>query len=267
MLDRIAVTTAAILLLTALPAGATERSASVFPAAVPWNVGEKLSFKIKVGIIPAGRATMEVRDIQEIRPSTANPAFTASVYHIVATAKSNKFVDVFYKVRDRNESWLDREKLITHRFEQHNHEGKYVLDQIITYDWIGKWFRSVKNVKGRDPRINDGSLTVPAVDTLSVLYLTRTKDLEAGAEFTMDVHTRKAWPLVLKVIKRETVKVEAGKFDCYLVEPFMREKGIFVQKGKRIRVWLTADERRMPVLMKAEIFIGHVSAELVEYSP
>ena len=50
---------------------------------------------------------------------------------------------------------------------------------------------------------------------------------------------------------------------CYRVEPVLRERGIFISKGKKLEVWLTADARHMPVLMRSEIFIGHVSAELV----
>ncbi|MBI1979160.1 MAG: DUF3108 domain-containing protein, partial [Elusimicrobia bacterium] len=56
----------------------------------------------------------------------------------------------------------------------------------------------------------------------------------------------------------------AGKFDCFLVEPFIRERGLFIQKGKKLKVWLTADEKKIPVKMRAEVFIGHVSAELTE---
>jgi len=71
------------------------------------------------------------------------------------------------------------------------------------------------------------------------------------------------YPLMVKVKKRQTIKVKAGRFDCFLVEPQLRKPGIFISKGKKLEVWLTADERRMPVLMRSEVFIGHVSAELV----
>src|SRR5439155_86286 len=74
----------------------------------------------------------------------------------------------------------------------------------------------------------------------------------------------KTWPLVVNVKKLEKVKVKAGKFLCYRVEPVLRERGIFISKGKKLEVWMTADARHMPVLMRSEIFIGHVSAELVK---
>lgn len=241
-----------------------ENKAKIDPIAAPWKVGEKLIFEIKWGIVPAGEGTLEVKEQTTLSLNT-NDKRQTPVYHFVATAKSNSFLDVFYKVRDINESWLDTQEWVSHRFEQHNQEGKYILDQVVEYDWKNKHFKNLEKVKGREPKVEEGALTIPAVDTLSSLYLARSKSLRVGEEFSFDVHSGKNWPLVLKVLKRETVKVSAGSFDCFLVEPFLRERGIFIQKGKKMQVWITADQRQMPVLMKAEIFIGHVSAELKEF--
>lgn len=229
---------------------------------VPWTVGEKLVFEIGYGVVKAGEATMEVAGVDTLTLSSGTVKKQA--YHIVATAHSNAFVDAFYKVRDKNESWLDLEHWITHRFEQHNQEGKYILDQFVEYDWKNGWFKNTENVKGRAPKYEEGPLKIPAVDTLSSLYLARAKTLTVGSEFTLDVHSGTNWPLVVKVLRIERVKVPAGKFDCYVVEPFLRERGIFIQKGKKMQVWLTADERKIPVKMTAEVFIGNVSAELKE---
>lgn len=230
----------------------------------PWKVGEKFSYAIRWGILTAGKASLEVKEIALIQISSGPSSKKIPTYHLVAAANSNSVIDLFYKVRDINESWLDISQWISHRFEQHNQEGKYILDQIVEFDWTAKRFKNSENVKGREPKVEEGDLTIPAVDTLSSLYQTRAKSFNVGDEFTLDVHSGRNWPIVVKVLKRETIKVEAGKFDCYLVEPFLRERGLFIQKGKKLQVWLTADEKKIPVLMKAEIFIGKVSAELTK---
>ena len=67
------------------------------------------------------------------------------------------------------------------------------------------------------------------------------------------------------MLKKETVKTDAGKFKCIVVEPQFRGAGIFVSKGKDLKVWLTDDEYKMPVKMTVEVFIGSVSAELLDY--
>ena len=79
------------------------------------------------------------------------------------------------------------------------------------------------------------------------------------------VNREKQYPLIVKVLKKETVKTPAGKFNCIVVEPQIRGEGIFVAKGKSLKVWLTDDKYKMPVKMEAEVFIGSVYAELQEY--
>ncbi len=102
------------------------------------------------------------------------------------------------------------------------------------------------------------------MDSFGSLYYVRTLPLETGQTYTMDVHSGdKIYPLVVHVLKREKAKVPAGKFNCIVVEPVLRGPGIFVSKGKKLQVWLTDDERRLPVRMRSEVFIGHVSAELL----
>lgn len=230
----------------------------------PWNVGESLNFEIKWGVIPAGSAAMEVKAYSPLQMHSDKEQISA--YQIEARAISNAFVDLFYKVRNVSVSWYDPLARVSHRFEQQIREGKYHKDQVMELDWKKLRFKNKENVKGREPKIEEGELHLPAVDILSSLYLARTNPLEAGKEYIFDVHSgSRTWPLVLKVLKKESVKVPAGTFDCFLVEPFLRETGLFLQKGKKLQVWMTADERKMPVLMKAEIFIGHISAELKEY--
>ncbi len=232
-------------------------------SSVPWKVGEKFTFSINWGLVNGGEATIGVEDLVDLKPSTGH-AQSYSCYHIVAGAVSNSFIDVFYKVRDKNESWLDANVWLSHRFEQHNQEGKFILDQVVRYDWKNLRFHNEEDVRGRALKVEDGNLTVPAVDTLSSLYYVRARDFKVGDTFTMEVHSGRTWPLIVKVLKREKVRVPAGEFDCYLVEPFLRERGLFIQKGKKLQVWLTADWRKLPVMMKAEIFIGHVSAVLTK---
>ena len=104
------------------------------------------------------------------------------------------------------------------------------------------------------------------LDMLSSLYFVRAQKLEPGKDIIFDIINReRQYPLVVKVLGKETVKTDAGKFNCIVVEPQFRGEGIFVSKGKSLKVWLTDDEYKMPVKMKTEVFIGSVSAELLEY--
>ncbi|OQX58691.1 hypothetical protein B5M50_04005 [candidate division KSB1 bacterium 4484_219] len=99
----------------------------------------------------------------------------------------------------------------------------------------------------------------------SALYYVRTQDLIVGTSIAVDNYASgKIYPLEVKVLRRERVKVPAGVFDCIVVKPILKSTGIFQQKGS-LKVWLTDDRRRMPVLMKSEIVIGSIVAELTDY--
>ena len=102
---------------------------------------------------------------------------------------------------------------------------------------------------------------------LSSLYYVRLQPLpEKGVVYFDIINRKQQYPLKVTVLGKKKVKVKAGEFNCIVVEPQFSGEGIFISKGKSLKVWLTDDERRLPVKMAAEVFIGSVTAELAEYS-
>lgn len=213
-----------------------------------FQVGEHLVFDVAYGIINAGKATMSIPDTQTV---SGRPC-----YHILTTAASNKFFSTFHKVRDRAETFIDIDGIFPWRFEKHIREGRYKADRSATFDQRNNLaiYR------------NDTTIVVPYVQgVLSSFYYIRTVPLEVGAAFDIDnFGDGKLYPLRILVHKRERVKVPAGTFDCIVVEPVLRSEGIFKSTGK-ITIWLTDDERRIPVLMKTKVLIGSIDAKLKSY--
>ena len=104
-------------------------------------------------------------------------------------------------------------------------------------------------------------------DALSSFYFTRTQALPLGGSVYFDYHSsRRSQPLEVRVLGRERVKTPAGTFDCVAIEPMLKAGGIFSNKG-RLVIWLTDDERRMPVQMRSKVSIGSVSVILQEVKP
>ena len=221
--------------------------------------GEKLTFAIRWGVVTGGYATLGVPSIDLIGQEPA--------YHILSEAHSTGMVETFYKVRDKNEAWMDTASPRSLRYSKKIVEGTYSVDQVVDLDQTARTFHMTEIRHDKNDAVEEKKGEIPSnvLDVLSSLYYIRSLPLEVGKSFTIDVHSgEKTWPLVVNVKKMEKVKVKAGKFLCYRVEPVLREKGIFISKGKKLEVWMTADARHMPVLMRSEIFIGHVSAELVQ---
>jgi hypothetical protein len=215
---------------------------------IAFGVGEYLQFDLNYGFINAGSAAMEVRDLIEYN---GRPA-----YQLVTTAQSNKFFSSFYQVRDRVESIFDAIGLFPWRFDKQLREGNYRSHRQYEFDQIN---HSVV-YKG------DTIEVAPYVqDALSVLYFARTQELEVGKSIYVDNFTDgKKYPLEVRVLKKEKIKVKAGEFECLVVEPLMQSAGIFKHEG-RLTVWLTDDRVRLPVMMKSKVVVGSITAELTEY--
>ncbi|HET6347737.1 MAG TPA: DUF3108 domain-containing protein [Candidatus Krumholzibacteria bacterium] len=222
---------------------------TVKPGAAPFGAGERLVYSVQYGLVTAGEATLEVRNLATLDGRTC--------YRIVSDARTNEFFSKFFEVRDRYESYMDTTELYSRRYEKHVREGKFKSDDVVDFDQTAHRARYKDKVVPIPPRTQD---------VLSAMYYVRTLPLEVGQAISLANHTDgKNYPLVIKVLRREHVKVDAGEFDCIVVEPILRGPGVFTQQG-RLTVWLTDDKRRMPVLMKSKVVIGHVAAILKSYS-
>ncbi len=218
--------------------------------------GERLVFSVEYGIVRAGTATMEVTGPEQHRGHSA--------YSITATARSSGAFSSFFRVEDVNEALMDIYQLHTLWFAKDLNEGDYSHSEEV--------FFHQEEGYAHYPDENDSALVyseIPphALDVLSSLYYSRTLPLEVGETYEIDTHAdNDNYPLLVKVLKREDIRVPAGEFTCVKVQPVLRSEAIFDQQGE-LFVWLTDDTRHMPVLMRSAIVIGEIACLLREYSP
>ena len=222
--------------------------------------GEELKFDISWSFITAGKAQLNSSKIVE--------ANGQKMYQLEAYAQSYPVIDTMFKVRDINMSWIAEDLSHSTGYWQSVKEGSYARDEWLIFDYKNHTYTiHKKDKKGNlehKPHTFEGNTIV---DMLSSLYFVRNQELPLKGEVYFDIVNRgDQYPLKVVVLGREKVKVKAGKFDCIVVEPMISGEGIFVSKGKSLKVWLTDDEYKMPVKMAVEVFIGSVKAELTEYS-
>ena len=217
-----------------------------------FGLGERLVFDIRYGFLRAGEAIMAVSAIETV--------FTRPSYRITFEVNSTGAFSWIYKVRDRYASYLDVEGLFPWKFEQHIQEGGYRRDFSAVFDhYRGKAVTA------------QGEFDIPynVHDVVSAFYFVRTIDF-AGKSPGEKVHLKnfykdQTYPLDVKYLGRQVIEVDAGVFDCIIVEPLMREGGLFKSEGRMI-VWLSDDERKIPVKVNTKVLIGSITAELKEYS-
>jgi uncharacterized protein DUF3108 len=215
----------------------------------PFRAGESLKFSVQYGPIHAGSAYLEVAQSQDVG---GHPTLL-----LQARAESNGFFSAFYKVRNRIQSYWDSDGGFTRRYVENRREGGFRAKDQIEFDY-----------DKLEARYQDGrSYPIPphVQDALSSFYFARMQSLPLGGSFVFDYHaSRKSQPLEVRVLGRERVETPAGKFNCVAIEPKLKAGGIFKNKGQLV-IWITEDERRMPVLMRSKVTIGSISVVLQEY--
>jgi len=212
--------------------------------------GEIQKFIIHYGFMAAGTAWLQVS-----RPDSPQEA---DLLEFSSRAESNDFFSLFFRVRDEAFSVVTADSLCSVRFTKNLLEGDFSRRETVRFDQeAGKALYPDGEVKEIPPC---------ARDPLAALYYIRTLPLVVGTEVEVPNHVDgKNYPVVVKVRGRETVVVPAGRFECLVLEPVLKSAGIFRHKGK-MKIWLTDDEYRIPVLMKTKVMIGSVQARLTSYT-
>jgi len=214
-------------------------------------VGEELTFDVNYGFITAGEAKMMIP-----RYSYFNGR---KCYNVEFTVRSKSFFDNFYQVRDRYESHIDEVGLFPWKFVQQIREGSFKRDFTATFD-----HKRLKAITA------DGEYNIEPYtqDILSAFYYMRTYNYDGmrpGQKiYLKNFYKDSTYVLTVKYLGRQTIDVEAGTFRTILLQPIMKEGGLFKASG-RIIVWLTDDEKKIPVQVNAEIPIGSITSELISY--
>ncbi len=237
-----------LLVGSTIPFSSSYKRLTVFP--------EQLTYDVSWGYLGVGQATLEITGLVDF---DGEPA-----YRIQSRAISNGFCDTFYQVRDLNESWVDANTLTSLAYSKKLREGHFVRDEWVTYDTKNKTFLARWVGKDKNYEVRRGTIPASVQDILSSMVYLRSQNLVPGTDVVLDVNTKQNWPLAIRIIKKESIKTPAGTFKTILVEPGLRQEGIFIQKGKKLQIWLTDDDKKIPVQMKVEVFFGHISAKLVK---
>lgn len=214
--------------------------------------GERLVFDVGYSFITAGEAVFAIPGIDTMsgRPT----------YRIEFTVNSTPSFSWIYKVEDKYQTFVDVDGLFPWRFTQRIREGGYERD-----------FEADFDQRNNIARTGDGTYPIPPYvhDVVSAFYYARTFDfasMRPGQRTELhNFYKDSTYTLAVRFLGYQKISVDAGTFDCFLVEPMMTEGGLFRAEG-RILIWLSNDERRIPVKVSTKVPVGSIDAELREYS-
>lgn len=222
-------------------------------------VGERMEFSVSWGRVRLGEGSIEVEAIESIDGREG--------YRVAMEAWGGP---PFYRVQDRQVSWILPSPLSSMRFEQRLREGSYKRDTRYDFDLDSGTYDRHDIVEG-EWRARDEETDVPilegALDDVSFLFFARLLPLEVGQRYEFDRYFKDSGnPVVIEVLRREEVRVPAGTFQTIVLRPIIQTGGAFGDGGEA-ELYLTDDDRRAIVRLKTSMAVGSGNLFLTRYEP
>ena len=218
-------------------------------AEVPFGPGEQSEYEVKLGPFSVGGAIMQVVNVEPVR---SRPA-----YHISWRIEGGI---PLARVDDHFESWIDVETLATLRSLKQVREVGYSADRHYEiYPEAGYWDRL-------DTGESEEMIAELPLDDISFIYYARSLPLEVGESYSLDRYfIADRNPVILRVLRRQTIEVPAGTFDTIVVRPIIKSRGLFGEGGEA-EIYLTDDDRRLLVRLTSSVpVLGSLSLHLASY--
>ena len=213
--------------------------------------GEILTYRLHYGVIDAGVAILEVKpEVMEVSGR--------KVYHIVGNGYSKGTFDWFFKVRDRYETFVDKDALLPWMFVRRVNEGGYIINE----DYKFNHYTNKVDV-GKEDKVDVPEGTQ---DMISAFYAARNLDLSNAKEgdiFTINsIVDKELFPLKIRYVGKDKITCDIGTFNCVKFRPIV-QKGRIFKKEDDLNVWITDDKNHVPLRAQAKLLVGSVKLDII----
>ena len=227
------------------------------PSDDAYDVGEWFKFRIHYGIVNAGYATLEVKD------ATVN---NKKSFHVIGKGYTTGMSRFFFKVDDLYESYIDKETGNPYQFVRKINEGGYTKNQEGFFDQATNKVL-VKDYKNKTEK----TLYVPknTQDILSAFYYLRNyptiDKLKIGESVAIDMFfDDETTKFKLKFIVRENITTKFGVVPSMVFRPLVQSGRVFKEQ-ESLTVWISDDDNRLPIRIKASLAVGSIKADIDAY--
>ncbi len=215
-------------------------------APTPFGPGEHLVYGVKLGWFNVGSGALSVHGLDNVR---GNPTYRA-----VMAISGGAFGA---SLNDRYTTWFDQRTFQSWRFVREN-GGTYTSRRHYEfYPERDMWDRDDNDEFGPMP-------TKEPLDEIAFVYFLRKLPLEVGQTYTFNSYFKETGnPVVVRVLRKDRRKTDAGTFNTIVVQPTFESEGLFSKDGEA-ELHFSDDERRILVYMEVNIpnFPGGISLHL-----
>lgn len=224
-------------------------SSSLCPAEVPFGVGERMDYRVRLGPLRVGEASVEVEGLETVRGHLT--------YRLDWRLQGGI---PFYRVDDHYTSWMDVRTLASRRFIQDIHQGRRerlrhfeIYPELVRYEWVDQ--------EEELDLISDHPL-----DEIAFVFFVRTLPLEIGETLTFNKYFREHGnPVTLEVLRREEVEVPAGTFQALVLRPIIKSRGLW-DEDSEAEIYVTDDDERVLLKVRSRVpVIGSLTLLLTHH--
>jgi hypothetical protein len=185
---------------------------------------------------------------------------------VEASASTNAFVSVFWSFRGNLQTTMLADELLPRHFDYRRDINGRPHATTIDFDETG-----AHGVYLHGGTRQEQDLGTDVVDPVTAVFRARGSKAGPGDALWYDVWTGEVRYLVrLDITASEPIEVPAGRFAALKVVPHLwRIEGRPAPdtRLRRATIWVTDDERHIPLLIRSKVFVGSVTVELVDFSP
>jgi hypothetical protein len=239
----------------ALPPEIKARVPAYTPGPIPFHDGEQLIYQASWVGIPAAQARLEFHKQQK----QDQQRWLGEIW-----IETNAFADLFYKMRDYMKESMAADTLHSSGVYLVQHEKSRLNYYQVTIDRPAQTVTMTKqNHKGTTSKEYIAS---DPWGPISGAMMALTQSFEPGKTYAFDVFSgSQRYVFAFVVDKRETIHLALGDFDAWRIVPdvWYVSDGELRSEASGTVLWISADERHLPLRIQAQAYIGYVRADLI----
>ena len=236
-----------------------QRQISELSSIPPYQANERLDYLIHYGWFDIGKVHLSVHSIQQRRD-------TFDVFHVVGTGYTTGMAAWFMTVKDRYESYIDKETALPIEFIRDVDEGGYTIKRHVFFHHADSYaIDTLLSEKGKKHPIPPF-----AQDIFSAFYFARHHNLRGGIRKGDFIEIpvfldHKIFVFRLKFMGRAEIHTRFGKVNCLEFMPLVISDRVF-EDEESVRVWITDDDNKIPVRIQAKLMVGSLNLDIINYS-
>jgi hypothetical protein len=222
-----------------------------------FDTGEWFKFRIHYGMVTAGYATLEVKEAVKNNKK---------VFHAIGKGFTTGMTKFFFKVVDNYETYFDKETGKPYQYVRKIDEGGYTKNE-------EGFFNQDKNTILVKDYKNDTSKTFSTPeniqDIVSTFYYLRNHPnidkIKVGESIAIDMFfDGETTKFKLKYIGREDLDTKFGVVPTMIFRPLVQAGRVFKEE-ESLTVWISDDENKLPISIKASLAVGSIKADLESF--